>query len=158
MASTADKKEPTIWVDADGCPVVIKEILFKAAKRTGVRLVLVANHPMRIPSLANISFQQVASGFDVADNAIVAQCQADDLVISNDVPLAADAVEKGATVLTPRGEILDQSNVRARLNVRDFMAELRDSGVETGGPKSMNQKDRQAFGNALDRWLQRSMR
>lgn len=142
-----------IWVDADACPVVIKEILFRAATRTKTATILVANHTMSIPPSPWISFQHVPQGFDVADNKIVAQLETGDLVISSDIPLAAEAIEKGATVLSPRGVLYTKANIRASLNMRDFMEGLRNSGVDTGGPASLNQNDRQEFANQLDRIL-----
>lgn len=144
-----------IWVDADACPVVIKEILFKAAQRTQTPLTLVANHAIRVPPSNVIRFRQVEGGFDVADNWIVQQCEADDLVITADIPLASEVIAKGALALNPRGELYTESNIRARLNMRDFMETLRSSGVQTGGPDALSQKDRQAFANHLDRWLVR---
>ena len=142
-----------IWVDADACPVVIKEIIFRAADRTGVEVTLVANQFIRVPPSRNIRFLQVAAGFDVADNEIVKRLEAGDLVITSDIPLAADAIEKGALALSPRGEMHTADNIRARLNMRDFMDTLRASGVDTGGPPAMSQADRQAFANHLDRLL-----
>jgi len=142
-----------IWVDADACPVVIKEILFRAAERTGVQLTLVANQPVNIPRSRYIKFIQVASGFDVADNEIVKKLEAGDLVITSDIPLAAEAIEKGGCALSSRGELYTTSNIRARLNMRDFMESLRSSGVDTGGPAVLNQNDRQSFANHLDAWL-----
>jgi uncharacterized protein len=147
-----------IWVDADACPVVIKEILFKAAERTGVLLTLVANQPIRTPPFKNIKSLQVSSGFDVADNEIVKRVSDGDLVITSDIPLAAEVIEKGATALSPRGELLSADNVRARLNMRDFMETLRSSGIHTGGPPTLNQGDRMAFANHLDRILTRHVR
>jgi len=142
-----------IWVDADACPVVIKDILFRAAKRTGVPLILVANQPVRVPPSPHIKMIQVAAGFDVADHEIVKRLCAGDLVITSDIPLAADAVEKGAYALSPRGEFYSADNIRARLNMRDFMDTLRASGIDTGGPPPLSQGDRQAFANHLDRLL-----
>ena len=142
-----------IWVDADACPAVIKETIFRAATRTQTLTTLVANHTMRIPPSPWIKFQQVQSGFDVADNKIVEQLNAGDLVISSDIPLAAEAIEKGAIVLSPRGELYTVANIRARLNMRDFMESLRSTGVDTGGPNALNQSDRQAFANQLDKYL-----
>ncbi|MEA1989074.1 MAG: YaiI/YqxD family protein [Pseudomonadota bacterium] len=142
-----------IWVDADACPVVIKETLFRAADRTKTETTLVANHTMRIPPSRWINFQQVPQGFDVADNKIVQQLSSGDLLISSDIPLAAEAIEKGATVLSPRGELYTESNIQACLTMRDFMQDLRDSGVDTSGPKALNQADRQAFANQLDHIL-----
>ncbi|MBN2647547.1 MAG: YaiI/YqxD family protein [Thiotrichales bacterium] len=142
-----------IWVDADACPVVIKEILFKAAQRTQVPLTLVANHFLRVPAAENIHFRQVGGGFDVADHWIVLHCAAGDLVITADIPLADEVITKGALALNPRGELYTKSSIKARLNMRDFMETLRSSGIQTGGPDSFHQRDRQAFANQLDRWL-----
>ncbi len=142
-----------IWVDADACPVVIKEILFRAAERTKIPLALVANQPIRIPPSPNISFIQVASGFDVADDEIVKRTSKGDLVITSDIPLASEVIEKGAQALTPRGEMYTLENIKARLTMRDFMESLRSSGVDTGGPPALNHGDRQAFANQLDKIL-----
>jgi len=142
-----------IWVDADACPVVIKEILFKAAERTGVQLTLVSNQSVRVPPSRFIRSVQVASGFDVADNEIVKRLESGDLVITGDIPLAADVIEKGGHALNPRGERYTAENIRARLNIRDFMDTLRGSGVETGGPPALNQGDRKTFADHLDRIL-----
>jgi len=144
-----------IWVDADACPVVIKEILFRAAERTATPTTLVANQPIRIPRSRHIHFIQVAPGFDVADNEIVKRLQAGDLVITGDIPLAAEVIEKGGTALNPRGELYTTENIRARLNMRDFMDSLRASGVDTGGPPAPGQAERKAFADQLDRWLVR---
>ncbi len=142
-----------IWVDADACPVVIKDILFRAAERTQVQLTLVANQPIRVPASRHISMLQVASGFDVADNEIVMQVAAGDLVIISDIPLAAEVIEKGGFALSPRGELYTTENIKARLTMRDFMDSLRSSGIDTGGPPALNKGDRQAFANHLDRFL-----
>ncbi len=142
-----------IWVDADACPKVIKEILFRAAKRAQVQVTLVANQSLRTPSSQHIKSLQVSSGFDVADNEIVKQVEAGDLVITADIPLAAQVVDKGAHALNPRGELYTAENVKARLSLRDFMAQIRDSGINTGGPAPLSQSDRQAFANHLDRLL-----
>jgi len=144
-----------IWVDADACPVVIKDILFRAAERTGVQLTLVANQPVRTPPSRYIKSIQVASGFDVADNEIVKRLGAGDLVITGDIPLAADVIEKEGYALSPRGELYTADNIRARLNMRDFMDTLRASGVDTGGPPALNQSDRKSFANELDKMLTR---
>ncbi len=144
-----------IWVDADACPVVIKEILFRAAQRTGVHTTLVANRPVRIPPSPNIRFLQVASGFDVADNEIVQRIAPGDLVITSDIPLAAEIVEKGGQALSPRGELYTAENIRSLLNMRDFMDTMRASGVNTGGPPPLNQTDRHNFANQLDSLLAR---
>jgi len=142
-----------IWVDADACPVVIKDILFRAAERTGVQLTLVANQPVRIPPSPCITFIQVASGFDVADNEIIKRLSIGDLVITGDIPLAAEVIEKGGHALNPRGELYSADDIRSRLNMRDFMETLRASGVNTGGPPALNHNDRKAFANHLDRFL-----
>jgi len=142
-----------IWVDADACPKVIKEILFRAAKRAQVQVTLVANQALRTPASQHIKTLQVPAGFDVADNEIVKQVADGDLVVTADIPLAAQVVEKGAHALNPRGELYTPDNVKARLNLRDFMAGLRDSGVNTGGPPPLSQSERQAFANHLDRLL-----
>lgn len=145
-----------IWVDADACPKVIKEILFRAARRTGVQLTLVANHALQTPPDKNITSLQVTSGFDVADDEIVQRCAPGDLVITADIPLAAEVLEKGAHALNPRGELYDTENIRQRLNMRDFMDTMRASGIQAGGPPVLNQRDRQAFANELDRFLAKS--
>lgn len=145
-----------IWVDADACPGVIKEILFKASKRTRVPMTLVANHPMPVPPLKWITLLQVESGFDVADNEIVKRLEAGDLVITGDIPLAAEVIDAGGHALNPRGERYTKENIKQRLNMRDFMDSLRSSGVDTGGPGAMNQTDRREFANQLDRFLQQN--
>lgn len=142
-----------IWVDADACPKVIKEILFRAAERTGVCMTLVANQPLVAPRLNNIRTLRVATGFDVADNEIVKRLAIGDLVITADIPLAADVIAKGGYALNPRGELYTTDNIRARLSMRDFMDSLRATGIETGGPASFSQSDRQSFANQLDRFL-----
>ncbi|MBA53163.1 MAG: hypothetical protein CMK89_01800 [Pseudomonadales bacterium] len=145
-----------IWVDADACPVVIKEILFRAAERKKVTTTLVANQFLRVPKSQYIQFLQVQSGFDVADNEIVRRVNPGDLVITSDIPLAAEAIEKGAVALSPRGELHTADNIGPRLNMRDFLDTMRSSGVETGGPPALSQSDRQAFANHLDRILAKS--
>lgn len=147
-----------IWVDADACPVVIKEILFRAAERTGLELTLIANHALKVPPVANIRAIQVSGGFDVADNEIVRRCDKGDLVITGDIPLAAEVLEKGAMALTSRGERFTEENIRVRLNMRDFMETLRASGVQSGGPAALSQSDRQAFANQLDRLISKALR
>ena len=144
-----------IWVDADACPKAIKEILFRAANRVGVPLTLVANQPLQVPGSRYIRSIQVAAGFDVADNHIVQQAAAGDLVVTADIPLAAEVVAKGCLALDPRGELYTEENIRQRLSMRDFMDTLRSSGVDTGGPATLSQADRQAFANQLDRMLAR---
>ncbi len=143
-----------IWVDADACPVVVKEILFRAADRTGTPLTLVANQPLSKPSSPNIKTLQVTRGFDVADDEIVRRLDAGDLVITSDIPLAAEVIDKGAHALSPRGELFTPENIRARLNMRDFLDTMRSSGVPTdGGPAAFSQRDKQEFANNLDRLL-----
>ncbi|MBT0586389.1 YaiI/YqxD family protein [Alteromonas oceanisediminis] len=145
-----------IWVDADACPVLAREILFKAAQRTKMPLYLVANQSMRTPPDAHIQSIVVAQGFDVADDQIVERCQTGDLVITSDIPLAADVLKKGAAALNPRGDEYDASTIRAQLNIRDFMDTMRASGERTGGQRPYGQKEKQSFANALDRWLARA--
>ena len=142
-----------IWVDADSCPGVIKEILFRASARTGVVLTLIANHPLHIPSLPQIRMLQVPSGFDIADNEIVKRLNGGDLVITSDIPLAAEVIEKGGSVISPRGELYTKDNIGARLNMRDFLDNIRAGGVHTGGPPSLSKSDRKAFAGHLDRFL-----
>jgi uncharacterized protein YaiI (UPF0178 family) len=142
-----------IWVDADACPVVIKEILYRVAERTKLPLTLVANQWLKTPPYPSIRAIQVPKGFDVADNYIVDQAVAGDLVITADIPLAAGAIEKGALALNPRGELYTRENIKQTLDMRNFMETLRNSGVETGGPPAFNQADRQNFANQLDRLL-----
>ncbi|MER2537878.1 MAG: YaiI/YqxD family protein [Azonexus sp.] len=142
-----------IWVDADACPVVIKEILYRVAERTKLPLTLVANQWLKTPPYPSIRAIQVPKGFDVADNYIVDQAVAGDLVITADIPLAAGAIDKGALALNPRGELYTKENIKQTLDMRNFMETLRNSGVETGGPPAFNQADRQNFANQLDRLL-----
>lgn len=142
-----------IWVDADACPVVIKEILFRAAERTKITVVLVANQAISHPSSEYIRSIQVGQGFDVADNEIVNRVNAGDLVISSDIPLAADVLAKGAHALTPRGERYTKNNIDARLTMRHFMDTLRGSGEHLGGPSPLSLADRRAFANELDAFI-----
>jgi uncharacterized protein YaiI (UPF0178 family) len=142
-----------IWVDADACPRVIKEILFRAADRAGVTTTLIANQLLAVPRSPHIRAVQVPAGFDVADHHIVQAVTAGDLVITADIPLAALVIEKGALALDPRGEMHTASTIRERLSMRDFMESLRNSGVETGGPSAFGTAERQAFARQLDRWL-----
>ena len=144
-----------IWVDADACPKVIKDILFRAAQRAKVQLTLVANQLIRIPASPHIRAVQVPAGFDVADNWIVEQIQAGDLVITADIPLASGVIAKGGHALNPRGEFYSKENIQERLALRNFLDELRATGVHTGGPAALGQNDRQAFANQLDRFLAR---
>jgi len=139
-----------IWIDADACPVLIKDILYRVAERTGVEMTLVANQFLQVPRIASISFLQVASGFDAADDEIVARLEQGDLVITSDIPLAAEVIEKGGLALSPRGELFTTENIRARLNIRDFMDTMRGSGIDTGGPPPLSQGDRKLFANHLD--------
>ncbi len=142
-----------ILVDADACPAVIRDILFRAAERTQTELLLVANQPLSVPGSRVIRTLQVPKGFDVADNEIARRVQPGDLVVTADIPLAAEVMEKGAQALNPRGELYSQETIRQRLNMRDFMDTLRASGINTGGPPALGQAERQAFANNLDRLL-----
>ncbi|MCU7844822.1 MAG: YaiI/YqxD family protein [Candidatus Thiodiazotropha sp. (ex Monitilora ramsayi)] len=142
-----------IWVDADACPKPIKEILFRVAERVDISVTLVANQPISVPKSRFIRFVQVSAGFDVADNHIVQYCEPEDLVITADIPLAAEVIAKGALALNPRGELYTKENIGQRLAMRDFMDTLRGSGVDTGGPPAFSLADRQAFANQLDRLL-----
>ena len=142
-----------IWVDADACPGVIKEVLFRAAVRTGIALTLVANQPVRVPKSKLITTIRVAPGFDVADNEIVRRAEPGDLVITSDIPLAAEVLEKGAHALNPRGELYSTETIRQKLTLRDFMDTMRGSGIHTGGPAALGQVERKAFSDALDRFL-----
>ncbi len=144
-----------IWVDADACPAAIREILFRAAQRAEVELTLVANQPVNTPPSRLIRSLQVPGGFDVADDEIVARVGAGDLVITSDIPLAAEVLEKGAHALSPRGERYSPETIRDRLNMRDFMDTLRSSGVRTGGPPALDRRDHKAFADELDRFLAR---
>lgn len=147
-----------IWVDADGCPNVIKDILFRAADRAPVHLTLVANQFVSTPPSVWIRSIQVRQGFDVTDNEIARRVEPGDLVITADIPLAAEVVAKGGFALNPRGELYTQENIRERLNLRDFMDTLRASGLQTQGPNALSQRDRQTFANSLDRFLARNHR
>jgi len=142
-----------IWVDADACPRVIKDILYRAAERRKIRLILVANSRFPVPKSEFIDFMQVGAGFDKADLAIVEQARNGDLVITTDIPLAAGVIEKGGLGLSPRGELFTPDNIRSRLTMRDFLDEMRGSGVMTGGPSALSARDRQEFANQLDRLL-----
>jgi len=145
-----------IWVDADACPNPIKEILFRAAERTGIALILVANHDVRIKPSRHISLLRVSAGFDVADNEIVQRLAAGDLVITGDIPLAAEIIDKQALALSPRGELFTADNIKARLRMRDLMESLRSSGVDTGGHAPLNHADRKTFADQLDRIITRN--
>lgn len=147
-----------IWVDADACPGVIKDILYRAADRAQVQLTLIANQMLRTPPSPWIRALQVPAGFDVADRRIAQEAKAGDLVITADIPLAAQVIAKGAHVLEPRGDLLDASNIQERLTLRNFMEGLRSSGVETGGPAAFSASDRQAFANRLDGLLMKLKR
>lgn len=142
-----------IWVDADACPAVIKEILFRASQRTGIELALVANQPLQVPQSPQIKMIQVPPGFDVADNEIVKRMAPGDLVITGDIPLAAEAIAKDGLVLSPRGEKLTKDNIGGRLDMRNFMDTMRSSGVATGGPAALSQNDRKTFAGQLDKLL-----
>ena len=151
--SNVPAPRPRIWVDADACPVVIRDILFRAAERSGLELTLVANQWIRTPPSRWIRAIQVPQGLDVADSAIVERVAAGDLVVTQDIPLAALVLERGALALHPRGELYTPDTIAQRLSVRNFMEELRGAGVQTGGPPPLHARDRQSFAAALDRWL-----
>ncbi len=142
-----------IWVDADACPVPAREILFRAAERTGIELIMVANQAIRKPALKNIKMLQVPSGFDVADNEIVKRVEENDLVITSDIPLAAEILDKKGFALNPRGELYSASTIKSQLSMRDFMDTLRGSGIQSGGQSPYNQADRKSFANQLDKIL-----
>jgi len=142
-----------IWVDADACPKAVKEILYRVAERTKISVTLVANSPLHLPQSSFIHLIQVGSGADIADDEIADKCEAGDLVITADIPLAARVVEKGAQALDPRGTIYDKNNIGQVLSMRNFMDELRGSGVETGGPSGFGQKEKFNFANALDKFI-----
>ena len=154
----SDSSKPTIWIDADGVPKAAKEILFKASVRTRLSLVVVANSFQLVPKASCIRAIQVGGGLDVADDYIAENCTKGDLVITSDIPLAARVIEAGGTVIQFRGEPLTATNIRQRLQARDFMDELRGSGVMTGGPPPYGPKDKQRFAGALDRWIAKSTR
>lgn len=142
-----------IWVDADACPVPIREILFRAAERTETMVTLISNQYINTPGSRYISSIQVPHGFDVADNEIARRSNQGDLVITSDIPLADSVISKGCLALSPRGELFTTENIKERLNIRDFMETMRSSGIQTGGPAALSSSDKQAFGNQLDRWL-----
>jgi uncharacterized protein YaiI (UPF0178 family) len=142
-----------IWVDADACPKVIKDILYRAANRRELPLTLVANQPLSTPPSPHIKSVQVASGFDVADNYIAQEAKAGDIVVTADIPLAADIVAKGAYGINPRGELYTEQNIKQRLTMRNFMEEMRSTGQVSGGPPPLDNRDKQTFANTLDRLL-----
>ncbi len=142
-----------IWVDADACPKPIRETIVRAAERTGINTTFVANHAIPLPKRNHIHSLQVQAGFDIADNEIVRRCEAGDLVITADIPLADEVIAKGAQALSPRGELYTKDTIKARLNIRDFMDTMRSSGVQSGGPAPLSQTDKREFANHLDRIL-----
>ncbi len=142
-----------VWVDADACPVAAREILCRAAKRCQIQITFVANQAIPLPKSPYLSHRQVGAGFDVADNWIVQHCHEGDLVITTDIPLAAEVIEKGALALNTRGELYTLNNIRARLNMRDFMETMRSSGVYSGGAPPYGANDKKSFANQLDQWL-----
>jgi len=155
MNNSQQIQRAKIWVDADACPVALKDMLLRAAKRTEVELTFVANQRISLPPYPSVKSVQVSSGFDVADNWIVSKCGAGDLVITQDIPLADEIISKGAIALGPRGEKFTKENIKSRLNMRDFMETMRSSGVHSGGPSPFSQQDKQEFANQLDRWLRK---
>ena len=142
-----------IWVDADACPVPVREILFRAAERTGIELILVANQSIRKPALKNIKMLQVPKGFDIADNEIVARVEENDLVITSDIPLASEILNKKGYALNPRGELYSTNTIQSHLSMRDFMDTMRGSGIQSGGQAPYSHSDRKSFANALDKLL-----
>ena len=143
-----------IYVDADACPGTVKEILYRISQRTGIEVILVANQPLSTPRIPTVRSTQVSQGFDVADDHIVTLVQKHDLVITADIPLAAEVIDKGGKALNPRGELYTAANIKARLNMRDFMDSMRNSGVQVGGgPPPLSQRDRMDFANAIDRYI-----
>lgn len=142
-----------IWIDADACPKVIRDIICRAAERTGIQTTFIANQPIPLPPFPNLKSVQVRQGFDVADDEIARRTGAGDLIVTQDIPLANEVIEKGAVALSPRGELFTANNIKARLNMRDFMDTMRASGVQTGGPPALSQSDRKNFADQLDRYL-----
>lgn len=151
-------EQARIWVDADACPVAIREMLIRAAQRTGIQITFVANQNIPLPPVKTIRSVQVSSGYDVADNWIVSQTGAGDLVVTQDIPLADEVISKGAIAIGPRGQLFTRENIKARLNMRDFMETMRSSGIHSGGPAPLNQQDKQNFANQLDKWLNKAIR
>lgn len=151
--TAAAPRRPAVWVDADACPKVVKEILYRAAERTGVAVTLVANQPLAVPRIPSLRVLTVGAGFDVADDAIAARAGPGDLVVTADIPLAAAVLDKGAQAVTPRGAKFSPDTIRAQLTMRDFMDTMRASGVQSGGPPPLSVADRNAFASQLDRWL-----
>lgn len=147
-----------IWIDADACPKVCREMLIRASSRTGILLNFVSNHAIPLPTSPKIKCIRVSAGFDIADQRISESIQAQDLLISQDIPLAAQVVAKGCQVITPRGDVLTRETIQERLTLRNMMEELRGAGVQLGGPATLDQRDRQRFANALDRWLQQNFK
>ena len=144
-----------IWIDADACPKVIRDIVCRAAERTGIQTTFIANQPLSLPPFPNLRSLQVRQGFDVADDEIARRTQAGDLIVTQDIPLANEVIEKGAVALSPRGELFTASTIKARLNMRDFMDTMRASGVQTGGPPALSHADRKLFADQLDRYFAR---
>lgn len=144
-----------IWIDADACPKVIRDIVCRAAERTGIQTTFIANQPLSLPPFPNLRSLQVQQGFDVADDEIARRTEAGDLIVTQDIPLANEVIEKGAVALSPRGELFTASTIKARLNMRDFMDTMRASGVQIGGPPALSHADRKLFADQLDRYLAR---
>ena len=142
-----------IWVDADACPKAVKDILFRVAERTGITITLVANQFLQTPPSRHIKFIQVKSGYDVADNEIINRLSVNDLVITADIPLAYEVLNKGGHAINPRGERYTENNIKEYLNMRDFMDNLRSSGINTGGPSALTSRDIQSFANQLDKFI-----
>ena len=149
---------PVIWVDADATPRAVKDMLYRAAQRTGIRVEMVANQWFQTPKHGPIKLHVVGKGFDVADDFIAAQVEPGDLVITQDIPLAAEVVEKGCLVLDNRGNVIDANNARSRLAMRDFMETMRESGEQIGGPKAFSDKDKRRIAGEIDKWLAKQKR
>lgn len=150
-------KQKSILVDADACPVAIREILIRAARRWSIRVTFLANHHIRLPASPYLASIQVEQGYDVADQEIVRRMNPGDLVISSDIPLADEVIQKSGAVLSPRGELFTKENIKSRLNIRDFMESMRSSGIQSGGPPPLGASEKQAFANHLDRWLAKNI-
>jgi uncharacterized protein YaiI (UPF0178 family) len=152
-------QKPSIWVDADACPNPIRDVLIRASKRTSIRITFVANRALSgIPNIPTITQLQVSQGFDVADNLIVERVADGDLVITQDIPLADEVIDKGAIAFGPRGQTYDKESIKQRLNMRDFMETMRSSGIQSGGPAALNAQDVQTFANKLDRWITKNFK
>jgi len=156
MSSNENPTQPELWIDADAIPAVVREVICRAANRTETLTWFVSNHPLPLPNSPWIRKLSVAAGFDVADHTIIERCKAGDLLVTQDIPLAAEALEKGLDAINPRGEPYSRETIKQRLNMRDFYETMRSSGIQSGGPSAFDQRDKQQFSNTLDRWLTRN--